>query len=150
MDDGILLLFHASCAWMMTGLVLFVQVVHYPLLTYVGREEFASYIRQHQAWTSWIVAPIMGLEAMTAGLLIAWFPDAMVSSTFMTAVALLIVIWASTVFWQVPIHVKLTRGYQVDHVRNLVRSNWLRTIAWSARSLILGGMLAVNYVARWT
>ncbi len=47
---------------------------------------------------------------------------------------LLLIIWLSTAFIQIPCHAKLAVDFSTaSHVR-LVRSNWLRTVAWSLRA----------------
>jgi microsomal dipeptidase-like Zn-dependent dipeptidase len=37
----------------------------------------------------------------------------------------------------VPIHDHLTNGYDESAIRRLVRTNWLRTIGWSVRALLV-------------
>jgi hypothetical protein len=54
---------------MMNGLIWFVQIVHYPLMTRAGREGFARYEAGHTARTTTVVAPLMLAEATTACLL---------------------------------------------------------------------------------
>jgi len=51
-------------------------------------------------------------------------------------------IWLSTTFLQSPAHAKLTSGFAAGPHLLLVRSNWLRTVLWSARSLLLLTLLA--------
>ena len=55
---------------------------------------------------------------------------------------LLTIIWASTLALQVPRHSRLQRGFHTASHRALVRSNWIRTAAWSARSLLVLAMVA--------
>ena len=62
----------------MTGLIWFVQIVHYPLLGAVGGSEFSAYEQRHMSLTTWVVAPTMLVEAGTA-LLLFWFRTAGVS-----------------------------------------------------------------------
>ena len=70
MADAVLLLqFFSTIA--MVGLVWFVQVVHYPLMERVGKDEFCRYERDHQTRTTMVVAPLMLTEAVTA-LLVLW------------------------------------------------------------------------------
>jgi hypothetical protein len=60
------LLIHALVTWFMTGLIWFVQVVHYPLMAAVGSPGFAAYEAAHSRRTTWVVAPVMLAEAATA------------------------------------------------------------------------------------
>jgi hypothetical protein len=34
-------------------------------------------------------------------------------------------------------------AYNVETINQLVNTNWIRTLAWSARGLILAGLLAI-------
>jgi sterol desaturase/sphingolipid hydroxylase (fatty acid hydroxylase superfamily) len=56
-----------AATWFMVGLIWFVQVVHYPLFAAVpAGEPFAAYHRQHVRRTTWVVAPVMLVELVTA------------------------------------------------------------------------------------
>lgn len=126
---------HVGAAWFMAGLIWFVQAVHYPMMRDVGPDAFARYERVHQQRTTWVVAPAMLIEAVTGVVLVVWHPrDAMV----LAAGGLLVVAWVSTAFVQVPCHRALEGGFDARAHRHLVASNWVRTIAWTARGVIVG------------
>ena len=48
---------HAAATLYMTGLIWFVQVVHYPLMGLTGKAEFSAYEQRHTLLTTWVVAP---------------------------------------------------------------------------------------------
>ena len=50
----------------MTGLIWFVQIVHYPLFLRVGADAFRTFSAEHQRRTTRVVAPLMLLEIATA------------------------------------------------------------------------------------
>ena len=50
----------------MTGVIWFVQIVHYPLMARVGGAQFREYSRLHQLQTTWVVAPAMLAAAVAA------------------------------------------------------------------------------------
>jgi hypothetical protein len=128
---------HVGATWFMTGVIWFVQLVHYPLFAAAAGPSFAAYHRLHLSLVTWIVAPAMLVELAT-GLLLAWAPPPGLSSWTTTAGLLLLAfIWLSTAFVQVPGHNRLRQGFDAAAHRRLVASNWIRTIAWSARALIL-------------
>ncbi|MFG0260045.1 MAG: hypothetical protein ACF8LK_06800 [Phycisphaerales bacterium JB041] len=135
---------HAAATWIMTGLIWFVQLVHYPLMARVGREGWTDYERAHQARTTWIVAPVMLVEVLSAvWLLIAAHSEvgppevsAAVPALWVSA-SLLVVVWASTFLIQVPLHARLSGAYSDRAHALLVRSNWLRTAAWTGRAVLL-------------
>jgi uncharacterized membrane protein len=125
----------------MTGLIWFVQIVHYPLFGGVGRSVFAAYEQRHSALTTWVVAPPMLVE-LAAALILLWLRPPQLSLPLLWAsAALLAVIWLSTYLIQVPCHSRLVAGYDESIHRWLVVSNWIRTAAWTARAALLLGIV---------
>lgn len=133
-------LIHFSVCVFMTGLIWFVQVVHYPLFLRVPPESFTSYESDHTAKTGRIVMLPMLVELATGVALCMAFPFAAGLPIFLCAFGLLVVVWLSTAFIQVPQHRKLTSDPDRKTIRSLVRWNWVRTLAWTARSLLLGSL----------
>ncbi len=129
-----LLLVHAATACFMTGLIWFVQVVHYPLLGAVDPRGFAAYHREHMRRTTFVVGPIMLVEATAA----IWIAGAQLVAPFLAGVglALLAVVWAATMWLSVPRHSQLAAGFDGDAHAALVTTNWVRTVAWTARSVV--------------
>ena len=121
----------------MVGLIWFVQVVHYPLFVNVGTVRFTDYERAHVRRTSFVVVPLMLLEASTTVLLLFNHPEEIAFSLVILGVILLAVVWASTFLLQVPAHQALERAFDAPSHRNLVHTNWLRTIAWTLRGLLV-------------
>ena len=129
----------ASCA--MAGLIWFVQLVHYPAYRFVGAGEFRHYQKHHQRATSWVVGPPMLVELAAAVALVCLPVAGFHSGWALGGLALLGMIWASTAFWQVPLHTRLLAfGSPVD-VGRLVHTNWVRTIGWSLRAALSVAML---------
>jgi hypothetical protein len=128
----------------MTGLIWFVQVVHYPLFAAVGETGFETYAGRHQHLTGLVVIVPMLIELASAALLV-WQPDSPLPTSWaLTGLVLLLIVWASTFFLQVPEHAKLAGGFDPEAIQRLVKTNWIRTIAWSARSLLLLVWVARN------
>ncbi len=138
-----ILLLNAVATLAMVGLIWFVQIVHYPLMAAVGETQSRDYHGRHQRLTGFVAGPLMIVEAGTAVLLLAIRPDGVPLAAAVTGVALIVVLWLSTFLLQVPVHRKLAGGHRPELVRRLVRSNWLRTAAWSARGVVVVWMLAV-------
>lgn len=137
-----LLLVHVGATLFLVGLIWFVQVVHYPLFDRVGEQDFAAYERLHTLRTTWVVGPPMLLEALTALLLLIRRPAGVSSTQVLLGLALLLIIWLSTAFLQVPRHQQLAAGFDAPAHRALVLTNWLRTAAWSARGALVLVMTA--------
>ena len=142
-DSSIVLLFliHAAVTLIMVGLIWFVQVVHYPLLSSVGNSEFTAYENHHRSIIKWLVAPLMMTEGVTAIALLVFPPAAATDLQLWLGVVLLSLIWFSTAFVQVPCHNVLSKAFDPVVHQRLVRTNWLRTIGWSLRGGIILLML---------
>jgi uncharacterized membrane protein len=137
----VILILHAAATWFMTGLIWFVQIVHYPLFATVGRDSFASYEIAHSRLTTYVVAPVMLVELLSGAALL--FAGSRVPQwAALTGLVLLGVIWLSTAFVQVPVHSVLANGFQEEAHRRLVTTNWLRTAAWSLRAALMLWVLA--------
>ena len=132
-----LLMTHWSLTLLMTGIIWFVQIVHYPLFRTIPPASFVRYEREHVRRTGWIVAPTMLLELLTGCLLVLFWWQRPETSRLVAAMGLLGIIWLSTFLIQVPLHGRLSRAFDQEAVDRLARSNWIRTSAWSLRVLIL-------------
>jgi hypothetical protein len=121
----------------MTGLIWFVQVVHYPLFAAVGTEEFSAYEQRHTSLTTWVVAPPMLVEVATAVFLFWLRPPGVSVWQLWVGVVLLAAIWLSTFLLQVPCHETLSNGFDAGVHQRLVSTNWIRTAAWSLRGLLV-------------
>lgn len=139
-----LLAFHAAATLLMTGLVWFVALVHYPLMAEVGAPAFPRYERLHQQRTTWLVAPLMTAEAALAAWLAAFPPPAVPPWQIHAGAALLAAIWLSTFAVQVPLHAQLSRGFDARIHRRLVATHWGRTALWTLRSVLALAWLAAQ------
>jgi hypothetical protein len=128
----------------MTGVIWFVQVVHYPMFAWVGDDQFAAWEQRNVVLTTWVVGPGMLAEAITtAGLF--FVPSTLVARrTAVIGACLLASIWLSTHFLQVPYHDKLAKGFDAQSHTLLVNTNWIRTIAWSLRAVLVATLFSVG------
>jgi len=137
---------------MMTGIIWFVQIVHYPLFLKVPLEGFVSYEQSHTVRTGLVVAPLMLLEMGTAiGLVgLSLFSGEKttvgLSPLHLGALGCLLLIWASTFLIQVPLHQLLEQRADPKAMELLVSTNWIRTILWTIRL----GLLALLMTPRLT
>lgn len=136
-----LLLAQLAATWFMVGLIWLVQIVHYPLFARVSGATFEDYERRHQRLTTRVVAPPMIVE-LFCSVLIVWARPA--SAMAWIGAGLAAAIWLTTALVQVPLHGRLCGGFEARAHALLVRTNWLRTTAWSAR-----GVLAIVMLATW-
>jgi len=133
----VVLLLHAASTLWMTGLIWFVQVVHYPLMEGWPHDDFGSWEARHRLRTGLVVAPGMLLEAATGAWLMVRPPRGVPRGLLFAAAGLLGGIWASTFLLQVPAHDMLDRGWDPKVHAWLVLTNWIRTVSWSGRLLLM-------------
>lgn len=138
-DDAIrmILMVNVAATLFMVGLIWFVQVVHYPLFARVGESEFSAYEQAHRRLIAKIVGPAMLVEGVTSVILFWYRVPGIALWSVTLGMVLLLVIWISTAFIQMPCHKALSRGFDSGIHRRLVLSNWVRTWGWSLRGLIV-------------
>lgn len=125
---------HLAATWMLTGLIWVIQILAYPQFLRVGRAEFVGYHWAHCFRIGLIVAPLLLIEAVTA----AWLlHQGHREPSFLVSVGLIPVIWLSTAVLQAPLHTRLMRGFDAGVVHRLILTNWLRTLAWTARGVLV-------------
>jgi len=131
------LLVQVASTWAMTGIIWLVQLVQYPSFANVDAGSFEAFHAHHSAGISVLVAPLMIVEALSAFAFL-WVPLRVQSPwQIWLGIGLILIIWASTFLLQMPAHNRLSFGFDEDSWRLLVRSNWLRTLAWSARAALV-------------
>ncbi len=139
---GWTLLAQVASTLAMVGLIWFVQVVHYPLFARVGASEFTVYEQEHQRRTTWVVAPLMLTELATAVLLLWYRPPGISQTSVICGLVLLAILWAVTYTVQVPQHAVLQQHFSPQLQRSLVTGNWIRTVVWTLRGLLVLTMMA--------
>jgi len=136
------LLTHVAATLVMVGVIWFIQVVHYPLFPKVPRTAFDAYEASNTQLTFWFVGPPMAVEALTGVLLLWRRPEEVRLALAWTGLGLVAIIWLSTALLQVPQHQILLSGFDPSAHRTLVLSNWIRTIAWSMRGVLVLWIIA--------
>lgn len=135
--EKFLFLLNLASTLFLTGVIWVVQLVGYPFFAYVNPESFTKFHDSYRFRITPVVAPPMIVELLTSVLLVLYSPENIDSKLVWLALVLTVLIWASTFFLQVPLHEKLARGFDSETHAALVRTNWLRTGLWSARSLLV-------------
>lgn len=153
---SLLFLIQILATAMMTGIIWFVQIVHYPLFRKIPIEGFTAYEQSHTVRTGRVVAPLMLLEFGSAlslylPLLFPRFlpslfggalPPLAINPLYLSALACLILIWACTFLLQVPLHYHLEKTPDIHIMDRLVTTNWIRTLLWSVRLMLLSVLAA--------
>ena len=130
------LLANLAATLVMVGVIWFVQVVHYPLLAVVPPESASTVALDHQRRTGWVVALPMAVEGVSTLALLWRVPEPVPSWMPWLGAVLLAVALGCTVLLSVPRHARMAENPDARVGRELVLTNWPRTVAWSARGVL--------------
>ena len=121
-------------SFLLTGIIWTIQLVHYPSFNFVNKLNFLDFHKFHSTKISFIVIPLMLIEFFSALALL--IRDS--SSSFLWInFGLIVLIWLSTFFIQVPLHNILSQRKDKVAISRLVSTNWIRTTLWSIKTLFL-------------
>lgn len=130
---------HIAVTWMLVGLIWVVQILVYPQFARVAAREFPDYHFAHCFRIALIVVPPMFVEAATAAWLLY---EGMRATPFLISVGLILVVWLSTAVYQAPTHIRLMRKFDAALIRHVTLTNWIRTLAWTARGFLVSFALS--------
>ena len=132
----IAVIFNLVVSSFMVGLIWLIQLVSYPLFSYVNVGDFQKYHSRHVKKITPIVALAMTLEASIALILLIFTPSDSVGLLVINTL-LVCLIWVSTAFIQIPYHQRLEfPKYQILYTEKLIKTNWIRTILWTFKLII--------------
>jgi hypothetical protein len=134
-NEHSMLAMHLALASIMVGVIWVIQLVHYPSFRFTDREKYVSFQIFHMRNISFIVVPVMILEFLSGLLLVLYHSNH--ESLLRISFILLLIIWLVTALFFAQIHQKLSKGYDETLVRNLVSLNWIRTLLWTIRTIII-------------
>jgi hypothetical protein len=123
-----ILVVQAAAAWFGAGVLWTMQVLNYPLLGLIGADQVPAYETAHNRRFAVVVLPPTAVVLVTSVLLL--FRGAFVVAV--VALSLLVVIVVVTVVFGAPAHALLAQRFDAPVHRRLVRTNWIRTVAWTA------------------
>lgn len=133
----ITLILQIASSLIMLGVIWIIQLVQYPFFSQVNAENFPKYHAAHTFWITPVVAPTMIIELITSIFIIFYPPKNIDAKLLYIGLILTLIVWASTFFIQIPLHNKLANTFNADAHRLLVNTNWIRTIAWSLRAVLV-------------
>lgn len=132
----LLLLTFASCLFM-TGVIWIIQLVHYPSFNFVSDYWFTDFHHFHTRSITFIVGPVMGIELGTAATLVLFYFSNLEPALNITQLVLVSLTWIITGLRFLPLHEPLGIKNEPEIVDKLISGNWLRTIIWTLRSVLL-------------
>lgn len=125
---------HLAITWMIVGLIWVVQFLVYPQFLRVGAAEFREFHFAHCLRIGLMIVPMVLVESGTAAWLLY---EGMRSMPFLVSLGLIPLIGLSTAIWQAPAHTRLLQGRDDAVISRLILTNWVRTLGWTARGVLL-------------
>ncbi len=132
---SLLSIIHLTFTSFMVGVIWIVQLVHYPSFQYIDFERYRSFQRFHMEKISLIVVPTMIFE-LGSGLMLVFFYYKE-DWIFILSMVFLLAIWIITAIFFTKLHGRLAHGYINAVVDSLIKTNWLRTLLWTIRLLLV-------------
>ena len=134
-SPDLVMVIHLLSTAIMVGVIWVSQLLHYPSFHFIEKDKYIKFQHFHMNRISIIVMPAMIIEILSGFLLLK--PSFNSNIFFIISVFILIVIWVTTFLFFTKIHQDLSNGYNRLTVNKLVMINWVRTILWSSRLIIL-------------
>lgn len=125
----------------MFGVIWIVQLVHYPLMRFVPGEQFARFETAHRVRISWVVGPLMLIEGVCVLAFLFAPPAGMPGWLPWVGAGAEAVAIGTTVLVSAPLHEKLNAHFDSTTLDRLIATNWIRTVAWTARAGLAIAML---------
>lgn len=132
----IFLMTNVAAVLFMTCFIWTMQLVCYPLLDRVGAEAFPTYETDHNRFFYLVAEPGIILTLVSGILLLFSRPPQVPLFAVVVRLLFFTVIVVSTALFQAPQHAVLSNGFDREAYEFLLKTNWIRTIAWSAYALL--------------
>ena len=127
----------------MFGVIWTIQLVHYPLMAHIPATAFVAYERRHTKAIALIVGPLMAIEGLCVLVVFFARPSGIPFWLSLIGGIAEAVAIGTTAFVSAPLHGRLENGFDAALLSRLILTNWIRTIAWTARGIIAGAMLVL-------
>jgi hypothetical protein len=132
-ESEALLIALMAASWWMAAVTWMVQLLVYPTFAAIDAERWIAHHERHGALMTPLVFPPMLVQLLVPVALLAGGPDTGVGRPLaLLLLALAGACWVITITVSVPCHRRLGKAFSDATLRRLVRTHWLRTIAWTA------------------
>lgn len=136
---------HFIVTFFSLAVAIVLQVVHFPLLRYIGPYQYPVYYKQQKMKLTLLTFPIYSLEGFTAVLLTVSFfsigkltPERQNSFfVYLSSVIVLLIIHLITFYAIKPLLKKLLNVWEERVLKELKMWNLIRTLLWLTRAIIL-------------
>jgi hypothetical protein len=138
----VMYILNIALSWGLLLLIWLVQIIIYPGFSRIPSEDFVRYHRWYVIRISAFVLPLMICEVIVT---VACVMLGDYSYPHLLPAFLVAVVWLSTFLLQVPIHNRLQSRKDDALIGRLVGTNWIRTIAWSLKAIIVTIVTALAF-----
>jgi len=114
-------------------LIWLVQLVIYPSFAVIEKSQFPQWHKRYTNRISLIVIPLMLSQVILLGRLIY---HSSFNTVFLIQGLLILAAWVVTFALSVPCHRELSKNKDLSQINRLIATNWLRTSAWTAASIL--------------
>ena len=119
----------------LVGVILTTQFVSYPLFLKIDSKKIKLYHTFYTKYISYIVIPLMSIELFLN--LSNLYHNITIYPRYYISTLALFFVWLSTILIQLPLHRDINFYYRKFFIEKLIKSNWIRTVLWSGKLLIL-------------
>ena len=127
----------------MFGVIWVIQLVHYPLMRRVPPAAFGAYEAEHQRRITRVVGPLMLAEGLSVLAVFFLRPSCISVTMALTGGLVEAVAIGVTAFVSAPMHGRMAASGQPLLLDRLIATNWIRTVAWTARAGLAIAMLTM-------
>jgi hypothetical protein len=126
------------------GNMMSLQIQHYSLYPFVGKENFKDYMKANNK-AALIPAVLPGMLMLILSITLMFFrPVFMTSLEAVVSLALNMVAFISTIAWQRKLQSDMVnKGYEEEKIKLLVSTNWIRTIAFMLLGILTISILII-------
>jgi hypothetical protein len=120
------------------GYILNGQLQHFALYPHLNPNGFADYMTQNNKF-AFLPAVVPGFINLLLSVMLIWLKPAYLSDwNVYLFIALNVIVTVSTFIWQRSLHVELAEtGFDAAKIQLLLRTNWIRTIAYSIQGITI-------------
>ena len=120
---------NVAVSWGLLLLIWLVQVIIYPSFRSIPNKAFVHYHRWYVVRIGLFVFPLMMAEIV----LIYYFTRTYHLNLYVAlGVVMIVVVWLSTIFIQVPMHRKISKEKNNVLIEKLIKTNWRDCLLWRA------------------
>lgn len=116
------------------GVIWMIQLVVYPGFRWLAEDNWNKYHNEYTGFVMWIVMPLMLVEFGLNGWLVL---RSGINGDWFLPFMMVLTVWLSTFFIQIPQHNQLTQGKDDAVIQKLIRGNWIRTLVWSFKLIYI-------------